>query len=36
MYDQAQKEIEMLLMNLDSIREGNYRTQYHSAVEVIV
>ena len=36
MYDQAQKEIEMLLMNLDSIREGNYNTQYHSAVEVIV
>ena len=36
MYDQAQKEIEMLLMNLDSIREGNYNTQYHSDVEVVV
>ena len=36
LYDQAQKEIEMLLMNLDSIREGNYNTQYHSDVEVVV
>jgi len=33
MYDQAQKEIEMLLANLDSIKEGNYNTQYHSEVE---